>query len=379
MVSPEMLSLVGRHLEGAVLINANLRNVDFTRADLKEAVLDYADLREAKFECAATAYRQSGMNLLDRIVAEEAQQCADLRRASLYNAQLQGAIFGGSLLQGAWLDSAQLQGAWFFEARLQGAVLNFAQLQGASFYDASLQGASLDSAQLQGADLRHADFRGALLDSAQLQGASLDDAQLQGASLKNTKLQDASLRDLFVWRAAPPRDVDAEGALIINPRTRSIFQGYCPEYKTCNFTSEAVAKLGRLIAAAMPPQRKERKEALARIALLDPGNRSEWLPEGWTGLERSTPPPAGYEKDYEKALAARLKQLSCTAEDAPYVIRGLLQGSFENRFTADPALAAAVANAFLDAANCPDAQGLSEQSKASLRKIIRRREVMAKP
>ena len=48
---PQTLSLRGRQLEGAVLIGAHLRKVDFTAARLKGAVLYYADMREAKAGC----------------------------------------------------------------------------------------------------------------------------------------------------------------------------------------------------------------------------------------------------------------------------------------------------------------------------------------
>jgi uncharacterized protein YjbI with pentapeptide repeats len=382
VASPEMVTLRGRHLEAAVLDGAHLRNIDFTGADLKAAVLDFADLRETKFQCASTAYSEGGMDFLDRILAEEQQQCADLRRASLYYAQLQGAVLDGSQLQGASLDSAQLQGASLGEARLQGAVLDNAQLEGAFLYDGRLQGASLDSARLQAANLGYAQLQGALLDSAQLQGASLSYAQLQGASLKNTKLQDASLDSVFVWRAAPPQDAGAEGARIIQLLTGSIYQGYCPKYDYCKWTAEAVANLERIIGTDTPPGphgEETKAAALARIALLDPGNTSEWQADTWTRLEKPMPQPADYEEAYEKHLAARLQQLGCAAE-GPYVISGfLLGGSLENRFAADPALAARIANAFLDAPNCTGARGLSEPDKASLRKTIRDRTAMATP
>src|SRR4051812_37883209 len=53
----ETLSLRDRHLEGAVLIGAGLRKVDFTGAKLRNAALDDADLREAQFECASRGAR----------------------------------------------------------------------------------------------------------------------------------------------------------------------------------------------------------------------------------------------------------------------------------------------------------------------------------
>ena len=222
---PQTLSLRGRQLEGAVLPFADLRKVDFTAARLRDAYLVEADLRHAKFGCSFAGNRS---------------ECADLRGAVLFLANLQGtsldgahmtnALLTGAQLQSASLRKAQLQGAWLQGARLQGASLDGAllwgakldnpppwllmlwgakldtppslvpnaapdgaQLQGASLDGAQLQGASLDGAQLQGASLDGAQLQGASLDGAQLQGASLDGAQLQGASLISARLEGASL------------------------------------------------------------------------------------------------------------------------------------------------------------------------------------------
>ncbi|MGI8567964.1 MAG: pentapeptide repeat-containing protein [Methylocella sp.] len=73
---------------------------------------------------------------------------ADLRKADLGGAQLQGASLVYAQLQGASLWGAQLQGASLAGARLQGVSLDYAQLQGASLRGAQLEGASLSGAQL---------------------------------------------------------------------------------------------------------------------------------------------------------------------------------------------------------------------------------------
>ncbi len=121
-ISSDIVSLRGRSLEGAVLVNAHLRKADSTGAQLAGADFTGADLREAKFECGRV-----GSSLFGK--------CA----------QLEGAILNAARLQGASLDLAQLQGA----------SLGGAQLQGASLFGAQLQGAWLDYAQLQGASLSH--------------------------------------------------------------------------------------------------------------------------------------------------------------------------------------------------------------------------------
>lgn len=78
------LSMRGRQLEGVVLIDAYLRNVDFTAARLQDANFTRADLRETKFECVERNLQR---------------QCAQLRRAVLNGAQLQGASLRDAQLQ----------------------------------------------------------------------------------------------------------------------------------------------------------------------------------------------------------------------------------------------------------------------------------------
>ena len=174
-------SLRGRHLEGAVLLDAHLKGVDFTAARLQGAYLNGADLREAKFACAerVKVADQAPEAPVRAAVAE--QSCAQLEGAKLNEAHLQGSLLGRADLQGAALNRAELQGA-----SLEGA-----RLQGASFGAADLLGAKLDYAELQGADLEGAD----------LTAASLTNAQLQGADLRNTRLEAANFDAVFVWRA----------------------------------------------------------------------------------------------------------------------------------------------------------------------------------
>jgi hypothetical protein len=335
--SPPAVSLRGRHLEGAVLFDATLRKGDFTGAYVKGARLDRADLREAKLGCA-----YDGRD----------NQCTDLRGVRLDYAQLQGANLRG----------AQLQGAVLNKARLEGDDLVGAQLQSAELFDVHLQGANLSCARLQGG----------LLARAQLQGAVLDNAQLQGVSLKGAKLQAASLDHVFVWRA-DANDIAAEGARVTNIETAPTQAG-CPS-PVMQWTAKDFADLKQLIETVIPSPGFQRTLALRRIAQLDPDPemKSEWQPDAWIRLERLQPP-----KEYEKTLAAGLRQIGCAAEGAPYVIRGFLRASFDKRFTADPAQAAAVAQYFLDDARCPGARGLLDEDKAALEEI-QRSDAPAKP
>src|SRR5207249_2912037 len=54
---------------------------------------------------------------------------ADLRKADLREAYLQGASFYQAKLQGIWFHQAQLQGAALYFAHLEGASLRCAKLQ----------------------------------------------------------------------------------------------------------------------------------------------------------------------------------------------------------------------------------------------------------
>jgi hypothetical protein len=118
-----------------------------------------------------------------------------LEGAVLIGANLRKADFGQAHLRGASLNNAQLQGASFEYAQLQGASLDDAHLQGASLSRADLRGASLNHVDLQFAELNNADLRGATLEDAGLEGADLSQAQIQGASLRGSVLHGVSLSD----------------------------------------------------------------------------------------------------------------------------------------------------------------------------------------
>jgi uncharacterized protein YjbI with pentapeptide repeats len=144
--------------------------IDLRGRHLEKAVLDFADLTKA--------------DLTD----------AWLQGASFFNAHLQKAILQGAQLQDASLDWARLQSASLEKANLQGASLLGAQLQGASLYGADLQGAELTMTNLQGASLMNAHLQGAILNGGLLQGATLEDANLQSAVLVGARLEGASFK-----------------------------------------------------------------------------------------------------------------------------------------------------------------------------------------
>jgi uncharacterized protein YjbI with pentapeptide repeats len=143
---------------------------DSRRANLCRAILDGADLEGAE---------------LPR---------ADLRQARLSEAKLQRALLFWANFQGATLGKVNLQGARLAEANLQGAKLTSANLQQANMWEADLQYANLEWANLQGATLGEVNLRGASLWKADLQRAFLGGAKLQKAFLRDVNLQEANLR-----------------------------------------------------------------------------------------------------------------------------------------------------------------------------------------
>jgi uncharacterized protein YjbI with pentapeptide repeats len=373
------VSLRGRSLERAVLVNAHLKKVDFTGARLAGADFTRADLREAKFECA--------------LVGQRDEICAQLQGARLENAELQGASLRRARLQGASLADAHLQGAHLDDAELQGTSLDRTQMQGASLFSAHLQGARLFHTQLQGASLTTADLSGAWLDEAQLEGASLVSAtllvtslhrvDLQGAWLNNTHLWNAILDQVFVWRAEPAPPT-GEGTRVVEPELGPKYFGLdCYEStsplaslgtpgevdvsdlmaKVCTWSEKSYETLKSQIGNSVPAGR-ERTAALERIARLEkpPFVEDEALAKAWADLVKSSPPTGEF---YYLVVAEQLKGIGCAAEGGPYVINALVLRP--DPFLDSSPQAPAVAAAFLDDRSCPGARELSEEMKAKLR------------
>jgi uncharacterized protein YjbI with pentapeptide repeats len=385
-ISSDTISLRGRSLEKAVLINARLMKADFVGAHLGEADFARADLREAKFECSfiAPAPRE-GFAARPMDFRLDQQKCTELQGARLASARLDGANLSGAQLQyadlayaqlqGAQLSGAHLKGANLFSAGLDGADLNGADLQEAKLYSswlrgaqlshaqlkgaklaahltgadvgyaslwgadlsgAELQGANLDSAQLEGADLNYAQLQGASLAWAQLEGTNLDHTFLQGADLDHTflqglnlsgaQLQGASLTGTFVWRTDPPSNTNEIQIFVDAPApgpARHLAD--CPMGRAppCVWSEEAYEKLRSMIEQ-FPPPAGGPNLALQRIATLEkpPYVADEASAEAWAALANASARSAG---SYFNTLAEKLKEIGCAADGAPYVIKNLMR------------------------------------------------------
>ena len=189
---PVTASFRGRALEGAVLIGAALQKADFTAANLQGARLSDADLQHTDFTDA------------------------NLQGADLDGANLQGATVDRTLMRGADLNGSNLRGAHLRNTEMQGANLSGAQLQDTRLEDVQLQGANLSSAGLQRARITLTHLEGANLSNAAMQRVILEGAYLSGARLEGTEMQGlrifkeedfsgALFRNVYVWRADPPR------------------------------------------------------------------------------------------------------------------------------------------------------------------------------
>jgi uncharacterized protein YjbI with pentapeptide repeats len=322
----ESISLRGRRLEGAVLLNAHLRKADFTGARLNGAKLSFADLRNADFGCA-----ESEQNVRDPPPTgsfpplTSQMRCTNLEMAWLIGAHLEGATLSGANIRGARLDfahleraklecvqwavkpdetpdCAQLQGAVLQDAHLENASLNGAHLEGANLALAHLEGAWLTSAHLEGAWLAfanlqnacliYADLEGAWLKFAHLMGAELDHTQLQGARLEDAWLDGALLGRVFAWRADVRKarvNAGGQGVSVIGPYTdRKSREG--------DWTTDSFAKLKQRIEDKVP-KGVRLESALKLIANLDPAkplDGEEEMAKAWVDREKNAPPAATF-------------------------------------------------------------------------------------
>jgi uncharacterized protein YjbI with pentapeptide repeats len=162
-------SLRGRDLAGAILIESDLRSMDFTGTNLDGARLDNARASGASFGCADTGVRASGIKEL----GWPDHGCSSLRGASLAGANLAGAQFIEAYMEGSVLIDANLSGARLNRARLEAAVLTNANLTAAEVKGTSLKYAYLFNANLSGATFKESELGGALLERSKFEFASL--------------------------------------------------------------------------------------------------------------------------------------------------------------------------------------------------------------
>jgi uncharacterized protein YjbI with pentapeptide repeats len=348
-------NLRGRRLEGAILYSANLRELDFSGADLQGAYLIYADLRGAHFHCAVTALNPD----------ENGPSAANLTEACTH---LEGATLDGAHMEDADLDGAQLQGASMEGALLQGATLDGANLEGAD-----LQRANFDATSMDGADLRAAE-----LDGAEILGAELHATQLQGATLAGTKIGSSLLDTVYLWRASFSGATVGEN-LVKAPMLRALQPCGVDSDNSCPFGPQEYATLRGKVEAALPEtgnwngnRNLNRRHALERLAQrLDPaaaeGQRGVQTSD-WAELSRRSPT----DRAFQALQSAQWKNSACAIDDEPYPLEGVEErlGEEPDRGLPLDASKLTLIRILLAGADCPGMNDLPANRKRRLEQLL---------
>ena len=360
------ISLRGRDLQSAILERSDLRNADFTGANLSYAKLDNAVLKGARFDCAANGRPGSGLQF------QEDSNRLIRRYASLPVHQPVWPEDGCSWLQSASLHQAQMQGASLRSARLYGAVLDYAELQGANMLQAQMQGASLTSAHLEGAILDGANFVAARLIGTSLIGATLDSvgpaatpmigalirqADLQGASLNSVAIDGARFDDVRLYRAHGK--LKAKGV----------------EFSDVNFKDTGYGKnFQRWLDSTLSGIANERqKQVRKNFDVLDPQSAApknmineKSLIGAAFGREGAVDPR------HQEELAETLKIAICFVDQPHFVVRGLIEsqrleatGKFLSRLIDELKMASVEEGP----SKCPGAKDVTEEDFVDLREI----------
>lgn len=158
------------------------RQLDLSGYDLRDV------LHLRKF--ALTAIRAVGANFMSQTLSDAELQSgvfdrSDFRDCNMENADMRGSSFKYARMTRTRFHGAQLCPLYFdnedetkrmIRTDLSGADLRFASIQNADLRDCILMGADLTRAVLKNCDLRRADLTGAILSGAILINVKLDDA-----------------------------------------------------------------------------------------------------------------------------------------------------------------------------------------------------------
>ncbi len=196
--------LPGLDVRGADLSGVNLSHLPLTRL---RAGLSLEEGRHATVE-------------------QSRQAAANLAKADVSYAQMQGAQLSWATLDEAVLVETHLEGADLGKATLKRAILAGIHLEGADLSKGQMEGSTLLEAHLEGAFLQGASLEGANLFEAHLEGARLVGAHLEGATLLGTHFEGKALSEdererLRAWRPHFPQILPAADlrGVFLNSRT----------------------------------------------------------------------------------------------------------------------------------------------------------------
>jgi uncharacterized protein YjbI with pentapeptide repeats len=203
--------LTGANLTRASLQTANLEGARLHVAIMRRARLDLANLRGAKME--RVTYAQLWDDYAERSLAFCVARVGNYKFdiKEPIGVDLREAVLNGANLEGTDLTGADLSEADLRDANLVRTTLDDANLTGANLGRANLAGASLRGAKLTAANLRSAQFIRSDLRRADLTGTQLVNASLVGADLTNARVHGVAAWDVTT------DDTTIQRELVITP------------------------------------------------------------------------------------------------------------------------------------------------------------------
>ena len=236
-------------------------------------------------------------------VEQSRQAAANLAKADVSYAQLQGAHLSWATLDEAVLVEAHLEGADLGKATLKRAILAGTHLQGADLTKAQMEGATLLEAHLEGAFLQGASLEGANLYEAHLEGARLVDARLEGAILLGTHCEGKALSGnererLRAWMPHFPQILPAADLRGVFLNARTNLSGIHPGNDQYGYVALADVHWGDVNLTVLDWERLKRlgDETFARPLIIE---EEEGAQPGERGL------PASAERAVDRLLRAQ--------------------------------------------------------------------------
>jgi uncharacterized protein YjbI with pentapeptide repeats len=170
-------------------IRANLEGADFRGSNLKGANFEDALLEGAKFEGA----NLEGANLEGVILRHSTFNQVSFKRCNFKLSDFTATVIYKGNLERANFQRANFRYAQLLYANLIGATMTQMELEGVDLTGADMKNADMSNSSLIEADLTDADLTNANFTGANLTGANFANANLKNANFTNANLTDANL------------------------------------------------------------------------------------------------------------------------------------------------------------------------------------------
>lgn len=179
------------YLAGANFKYANLKGVNFKRADLDSANFEYANLEGICLKDAnIIGANFHGAYIINADLSNCICNGANFKYANLTNADLSESFSNNTNFEGAILTNANLTGSYCDNSNFDCAVLRDSNIQGAVFDNSNLTGVIFDNAKG-----KHTRFYNSKLYNASFDNVNIDYAQFSLAYIKNTNFTNSNLRE----------------------------------------------------------------------------------------------------------------------------------------------------------------------------------------